>query len=130
MQGCTIYKVRLLRTKIRPLSMYMELHDVLYYIYVLQGNYASDNILAKFSRGGSTRQQNEFVSRPRLKKLDENFWIRASKQMNIVQRSVKIDGVIDKVTMTKLYQTYFQEHGACYNNNNNKGFRNIIQGFA
>ena len=34
--------------------MHSELHNVLYYISALQGNYASENIPAISSRGGST----------------------------------------------------------------------------
>ena len=43
------------------------------------------------------------------RKSHENFWIRAAKQLDILQRSVNTDGVIDKITIIRLYQMFFQE---------------------
>ena len=95
--GAADYKERLLRLKILPLSMYMEVHDILYLISVVEGNYEAKNMPVTKSRGRLTRQQTElYIPQQRLKKCDENFWIRAPKLLNLVQRSLFANEIINK----------------------------------
>ena len=90
--------------------MYMEVHDILYLISVLEGNYEAKNMPVTKSRGGLTRQQTELcIPQQRLKKCDENFWIRAPKLLNLVQRSLFADEIINKNRIAKLYHAFFRE---------------------
>ena len=110
--GTADYKERLLRLKILPLSMYMEVHDILYLISVLEGNYEAKNkkMPVTKSRGGLTRQQTElYIPQQRLKKCDENFWIRAPKLLKLVQRSLFADEIINKSRIAKLYHAFFRD---------------------
>ena len=108
--GAADYKERLLRLKILPLSMYMEVHDILYLISVVEGNYEAKNMPVTKSRGRLTRQQTElYIPQQRLKKCDENFWIRAPKLLNLVQRSLFANEIINKKRIAKLYHAFFRD---------------------
>ena len=75
----------------------MEVKDILYFISVLEGNCEAKNMPVTKSRGGLTRQQTElYVPQQRLKKCNENFWIRAPKLLNLEQRSLFADEIINK----------------------------------
>ena len=100
--GTAEYKERLLR--------FMEVHDILYLISVLEGNYEAKNMPVTKSRRALTRQQTElYIPQQRLKKCDENFWIRAPKLLNLVQRSLFADEIINKNRIAKLYHKFFRD---------------------
>ena len=88
----------------------MEVHDILYLISVLEGNYEAINMPLTKRRGGLTRQQTElYIPQQRLKKCDENFWILAPKLLNLVQRSLFADEIINKNRISKLYHALFRD---------------------
>ena len=81
------YKKRLGKLNLLPLSLYIELHDLLLLISFLSGNYI---ISIPISRNPNCDDQpitRQFelinINQTRTKKADENFWRRSSQILNI-----------------------------------------------
>ncbi|XP_075248360.1 uncharacterized protein LOC142341320 [Convolutriloba macropyga] len=100
------YHQRLETLKILPLSMYMEMHDVLYLLSILEGNYYVPEDKLPKRKENETRQKQEFeLPKHRLHKSDENFFFRATKLFNIISRTT--EKPMTKKLLTEMYQNYF-----------------------
>ena len=106
------YHERLLKCNLLPVSMYYELHDILYLDSLLKGKYDKDinNFISKTSVE-STRQSSRSeleVTRTRTQKADENFFIRSSNLHNIMSRALaRMSLKFNKSNLTYLYWNYF-----------------------
>ena len=119
-RDCRLYRRTSPLENITSINVHGSAHDILYLISVLEGNYEAKNknMPVTKSRGGLTRQQTElYISQQRFKKCDENFWIRAPKLLNLVQRSLFADEIINKSRIAKLYHAFFRDRfneiGSC-----------------
>ena len=100
------YHQRLETLKILPLSMYMEMHDVLYLLSILEGNYYVPEDKLPKRKENETRQKQEFeLPKHRLHKSDENFFFRATKLFNIISRTT--EKPMTKKLLTEMYQNDF-----------------------
>ena len=100
------YHQRLETLKILPLSMYMEMHDVLYLLSILEGNYYVPEDKLPKRKENETRQKQEFeLPKHRLHKSDENFFFRATKLFNIISRTT--EKPMTKKLLREMYQNYF-----------------------
>ena len=100
------YKTRLARLEILPISMYMELHDLLLLLSIMKGNYNIRRSKIPNIKLTETRQNNEFeIPKHRLRKCDENFWTRATRLYNIVRKTT--DKPLSKKLLTQLYTSFF-----------------------
>ena len=101
------YHQRLETLNILPLSMYMEMHDVLYLLSILEGNYhvPEDKLPKRIEN--ETRLKHEFeLPKHRLQKSDENFFFfRAAKLYNIIR--ITTEKPMTKKLLTEMYQNYF-----------------------
>ena len=106
------YKERLRTLKILPLSMYIELHDILFLQSVMDGKYSvSENSIPISLRESTTRQCSEFeLNKNRIIKTDENFWTRAPKFFNILHKQFR-----DNPTKKQLTESYFNYFENSYN---------------
>ena len=80
------YKNRLLTLNVLPLAMYLELHSLLLYCKVADGEYNINiNQFFKYNIYERTRQgtYEVIVAKTRLRKSDENFWIITAISYNI-----------------------------------------------
>ena len=86
--------------------MYMEMHDVLYLLSILEGNYYVPEDKLPKRKENETRQKQEFeLPKHRLHKSDENFFFRATKLFNIISRTT--EKPMTKKLLTEMYQNYF-----------------------
>ena len=111
------YKARLLRCNLLPVSLYIELHDVLYLQMILNGRVDIKlSALLTINENESTRQGERkelAVNSTRKRKSDENFVRRASILYNILSRHAQYTNVkLNKSSLTYIYWQYFVE---CYN---------------
>ena len=67
--------------------MYMEMHDVLYFLSILEGNYYVPEDKLPTQKENKTRQKQEFKLPKHRQKSDENFFFRAAKLYNIIRRT-------------------------------------------
>ena len=103
------YKQRLTMLDILPLTMYLELHDILFFRAVRNEKY-NINLLNHKPRTKTTdtRQSEEYeITKHRLKKTDENFWTRTTRLLNIITKHTK-ETELTKQFLTKLYKDYFK----------------------
>ena len=106
------YRERLLKCNLLPVSMYFELHDILYLDSLLKGKYDIDiNKFISKTSVESTRQSSRselVVTRTRTQKADENFFIRSSILHNIMSRALaRMSLKFNKSNLTYLYWNYF-----------------------
>ena len=106
------YKKRLGKLNVLPLSLYIELHDLLLLIAFLSGNY---NINILINRNQNCDDQPNFrqfelinINQTRTEKADENFWRRSSQRLNIIYKitTLAIEN-LSKKRLTELYWIYF-----------------------
>ena len=109
------YKKRLGKLNLLPLSLYIELHDLLLLIAFLSGNY---NINIPITRNQKCDDQPNTrlfelikINQARTKKVDENFWRRSSQLLNIICKitNLAIES-LSKKRLTELYWNYFSRH--------------------
>ena len=101
------YKNRLLQLDILPVSLYLELHDVLFF------NAAENEkctIRVKIPTRSSDMRQKEQYAVPTylLRETDENFWTRTARLVNNISEYLK-DKPLDRTARTKMYQQYFNK---------------------
>ena len=106
------YRERLLKCNLLPVSMYCELHDIIYLDSLLKGKYDMDiNKFISKTSVESTRQSSRSeleVTRTRTQKADENFFIRSSILHNIMSRALaRMSLKFNKSNLTYLYWNYF-----------------------
>ena len=93
--------------------MYMELHDALLLIELLEGKYDIDHNKLPQKRNSETRQEDALeIRKCRLKKCDLNFWVRAPKLLNIIQKNAGTKLYPNKKKLTDIYKDFFLR---CYN---------------
>ena len=102
------YKCRLIKSKLLPVSLYIELHDVLFLLDLLEQKMDIEHSeLLSVRPCSNTRQgdRNEMVvTSTRTKKADENFVIRASQLYNILSRHMKqLNEPMDKEHLLEAY---------------------------
>ena len=102
----------LLKCNLLPVSIYCELHDILYLDSLLKGKYDIDiNKFISKTSVESTRQSSRSeleVTRTRTQKADENFFIRSSILHNIMSRALaRMSLKFNKSNLTYLYWNYF-----------------------
>ena len=83
------YRTRLTRLSILPISMYLELHDLLFLLSGINGNYNINSSAIRNFKSTETRQSKEFeVRKHRLRKCDKIFWTPSNET---IQHSEKND---------------------------------------
>ena len=108
------YKDRLFALKLLPRSMYFELHDLLCMMSVIEGKCSIDTCkVLSIATSSRTRQTavNEFIiPKTRLKRCDENFWVRAAVLFNFMRRHLikRNETLMNKKTITTVYWDYFR----------------------
>ena len=106
------YKKRLGKLNLLPLSLYMELHDLLLLIAFLSGNY-NINIPIKRNQNSddqpNTRQFELInINQTRTKKGDENFWRLSNQLLNTICKIKNLAiQCLSKKRLTELYWNYF-----------------------
>ena len=107
------YVTKLKTANLLPVSIYMELHDVLLFWKTNCGNY--DIAAAQYvswNTNQTTRQgnNNEFEKpKYRLCKSDENFWKRAALLYNIFSKKIDFsDATKLKQNLTRVYWNYVE----------------------
>ena len=100
------YHQRVETLKILPVSMYMEMHDVLYLPSILEGIYYVPEDKLPKRKKNETRQKQEFeILKHRLQKSDEHFFFGAAKLYNIIRRTTQKP--MTKKVLREMYQNYF-----------------------
>ena len=88
-------KDRLSKLNLLPLTMYIELHDLLLYINFLEGKYnikvphkLSETKTEKTAKVKTRNQKLELpnVEKTRTRKADENFWKRSSQLYSMTKK--------------------------------------------
>ena len=111
------YSERLKKIKLLPLSMYMELHDILFFFAVSARKYDwnledyVERITSKNTRQASRGGLQ--IPKTRLKKSEENFWIRAYHLYKIFSQLVEFnehDQTTLKNILTCIYWRYFDKY--------------------
>ena len=101
------YKQRLLKLNMLPVSLYLELHDILFFNAICQGKYALDSNDKPKPRSLETRQNENFeVPFNRLKKTDTIFWTWTARLMNILNKHIP-ENYSTKSRLTKIYHKFF-----------------------
>ena len=109
------YKTRLTKLGLLPISLYMELYDILYLGNILCGNVDIDQKCYITEMTNQTTRQDSrkeiIIPKARLQKTNDNFFIRAAKLMNVVRRALGInDNLIPNIqTISSFYWRYFQK---------------------
>ena len=99
-------KNRLVQIDLLPVSLYLELHNVLFLNATQNDKY---NIRVMFlTRSTDTRQKEYEETKNFLGKTHENFWLRTARLVKIIRKHLK-DKPLDKTTLTKMYQHYFNK---------------------
>ena len=109
------YKKRLGKLNLLPISLYIELHDLLLLIAFLSGNY---NINIPITRNQNCDNQSDTrkfellnINQTRTKKADTNFWRRFSQLLNIICKTTNIAiQSLSKKRLTELYWNHFSRH--------------------
>ena len=116
------YSERLKKIKLLPLSVYMELHDILFFFAVSTRKYdwnLEDHVERITSKNTRQASRGELqIPKTRLKKSEENFWIRAYHLYNIFSHLVEFnehDQTTLKNILTSIYWRYFDKY---YNESN------------
>ena len=64
--------------------MYLEIHDLLLLVSILDGKYDTDpKTMLKYQTQDTRRGPEIVIPKLRLRKSNENFWVRASKIYNV-----------------------------------------------
>ena len=104
------YKGRIVKIKLLPLCLYVEMHDLLMYLSLVNSKY-DISIAVESSKEEKTRQHSRgeyAVNKNRLNKSDENFFPRTKLLHNIVIKHYEEYGnKLDKKSINKLYWDYF-----------------------
>ena len=109
------YPQRLRLLMLLPLSMYIELHDILFLFAVKNQKYDIniEDYTGKTEINRSTRQVSRGelnIPKPRLKKSEENFWVGASQLHNLFSHLINFDQrdlPSLKSTLTDIYWRFF-----------------------
>ena len=106
------YKCRLIKSKLLPVSLYIELHDVLFLLDLLEQKMDIEHSeLLSVRSCWNTRHGdwNEMVvTSTRTKKADGNFVICASQLYNILSHRMKqLNEPMDKEHLLKAYWKFF-----------------------
>ena len=113
------YKERLTNLKLLPLCLYIELHDLLYLLAIMRGDY--DTTIDLQEKPPETTRQDtrgEFkIAKSRLQKTDDNFFRRTKSLYNLVIKVYKDYGqYLNKQTLLKIYNFFeksFAENNKC-----------------
>ena len=104
------YKGKLVKLKLLPLCLYVEMHNLLMYLSLVNSKY-DISIAVESSKEEKTRQHSRgehAVNKNRLNKSDENFFHRTKLLHNIVIKLYEEYGnQLDKKSISKLYWDYF-----------------------
>ena len=105
------YQNRLIKLHILPLSLYVEIHDLLMLLSIKTGEFDGESSLENETICDNTRQSNrgEFkLSKPRLNKTNENFFRRTKLLYNYVLRVYESFGIfLNKATIQNIYWNFF-----------------------
>ena len=111
------YSEGLKKIKLLPLSMYKELHDILFFFAVRTRKYdwnLEDHVERITSKNTRQASRGELqILKTRLKKSEENFWIRAYHLYNIFSHLVEFnehDQTTLKNILTSIYWRYFDKN--------------------
>ena len=100
------YKGRLVKLKLLPLCLYVEMHGLLMYLSLVKSQY-DISIAVESSKEAKTRQHSRgehAVNKNRLNISDENFFHRTKLLHNIVIKHYEEYGnQLDKKSISKLY---------------------------
>ena len=90
------------------ISMYMELHDFMFLLSVINGNYDIKSSTIPNFKSTETRQSKGFeVPKQRLRKWDENFCTRATRLYNIKRKTT--DKPLSKKLLTQMSYFFFTD---------------------
>ena len=112
-----LYIDRLVKLKLLPLSLYIEMHDILLFAAIINNNYDFDwsqHILFSNDHGYYTRTTASCrlqVPKLRLSKSNQNFWLQCARLANHLSHSIDlfcITGV--KRKLSDIYWNYFYLH--------------------
>lgn len=115
------YKERLRWLNLLPLSLYSEMHDLLYLLSIQNGDYDYNmtSTDVQTTRTETTRQADRGgfrLPKTRLTRTDDNFFRRTKSLFNIVSNVYqKFGNTLNKSTLTTLYWHYFESN---YNKEN------------
>ena len=105
------YKDRLAKLKLLPLSLYIEMHDILMLLALIENKYDVNLKKATYGTCETTRQSNrgEFnLTKTRLQKTDENFFRRTKTLYNCLIRTCsEFKENPNKSSLTNVYFKYF-----------------------
>ena len=105
------YRNRLIKLHILPLSLYVEMHDLLMLLSIKTGEFDVESSIENETICDNTRQSNrgEFkLSKPRLNKTNENFFRRTKLLYNYVLRVIESFGnFLNKATIQNIYWKFF-----------------------
>ena len=109
------YPQRLRLLMLLPLSMYIELHDILFLFAVKNQMYDInfEDYTEKTEINRSTKQVSRGelnIPKLRLKKSEQNFWVRASQLLNLISHLINFDQhdlPSLKSTLTDIYWRFF-----------------------
>ena len=105
------YKDRLAKLKLLPLSLYIEMHDILMLLALIENKYDVNLNKATYGTCETTRQSNrgEFqLTKTRLQKTDENFFRRTKTLYNCLIRTCsEFKENPNKSSLTNVYFKYF-----------------------
>ena len=106
------YKKRLGKLNLLPLSLYIELHDLLLLITFLSGNYNAHYAITRNQNCEDQPNSRQFelinINQTRTKKADENLWWRSSQLLNIICKITNLSiESLSKKRLTELNWNYF-----------------------
>ena len=96
--------------------MYFELHDILFLMSVIESKYKIDTCkalsIATCSRTRRTAVNEFIIPRIRLRRCDENFWVRADVLFNVMRRHLfkRKETLTSKKTITAVFWDYFRNY--------------------
>ena len=114
--GLNGYKSRLVKLGLLPISLYMELHDLLLFGKIIRGEYQIDWLdhVATIQRKRPTRSTNHenrqdtfYNQLTNLSVSKEYFWYRVVQLYSIIGKKVSIYSSNLKAELTVYYQEYF-----------------------
>jgi hypothetical protein len=113
------YKKRLLRTNILPLSLYLELNDLLFLSKIISSSYDFD--WRRFITFSSRRGRVFDIPYVHLENSRRNFWYRSCRLTNLINRTLDFrDAVNLKRNLLVFYWKHFHE---IFNINNSCSWR-------
>ena len=109
------YKRRLLRLNLLPLSLYLQMHDILLFVKIVTGHYDIPwESCISYAPTISTRSSDSplfYVPRTNYVKTSENFWHRTAKTVNKLPPGIDVLNIIGlKRRLSKLFWDYFSLH--------------------